>query len=79
MNGRQGLGPDCTFSVSHEVDGWQVTRDAAPLGGHFHSRGDAIRAACFKARQEEKFGSDARVLAQPGDIIMPHYEPHFGL
>jgi hypothetical protein len=47
--------------------------------GRFHTRGDAVRAACFRARSEEKRGRRVRVIAQPGDVLMPHYEPHFGL
>ena len=77
MNWPKGLGRACTFSVSDEGGGWQVRRETA-LVGDFQSRGDAIRAACFKARTEEKAGRRARVVA-PGDQVMPHYEPHFGL
>jgi hypothetical protein len=78
MNRAKGLGRACTFSVSDEGGGWRVLRGTAAVGD-FHSRGDAIRAACFKARTAEKSGRRARVVAAPGDQVMPHYEPHFGL
>jgi hypothetical protein len=55
-----------------------VFRGAVAVGD-FHSRGDAVRAACFSARAEEKHGRRARVIASPGESIMPHYEAHFGL
>lgn len=78
MSWPEGRGRACTFAVS-EVDGqWQVAREAVRVGD-FHSRGDAVRAACFKARGEEKHGRRARVIAGPGDLLVPHYEPHFGI
>lgn len=79
MNWTRGGGAARTFAVSEWGDGWEVRRDAVPVGGRFHSRGDAIRAACFRAREDEKQGARARVIAHPGGIVMPHYEPHFGL
>ena len=66
------------FTVSDKAGSWQVFRDAVAVGD-FHSRGDAVRAACFSARAEEKHGRRAQVIASPGDSIMPHYEAHFGL
>jgi len=68
----------CTFAVSEELGTWQVRRDTVPVG-RFHSRGDAIRAACFRARAEDKAGRRARVIAAPGELLMPHYESHLGL
>ena len=78
VNWPAGLGPRCTFSVADAGAGWQVRREAE-LVGNFHSRGDAVRAACCNARAEERRGQRARVVAAPGEQLMPHYEPHFGL
>jgi hypothetical protein len=55
-----------------------VRRDAV-FWGDFLSHGDAVRAACFAARNEERRGRASRVLAPPGDQLMSHYEAHFGL
>lgn len=70
------------LTVSDKSGVWTVYRGAAALSS-FHSRGDAVRAACFRARDDEKREKRGRVIAQvvasPGDEIMPHYEPHFGL
>jgi hypothetical protein len=67
----------CTFRVLEKSDGWQVLRDAR-LYGDFHTRGDAVRAACFGARSQDRYGRGSRVLMTPGDRPIPHYEPHFG-
>jgi hypothetical protein len=67
-----------TFSVSDKSGHWKVYRGATAMSA-FHSRGDAIRAACFSARYEDKNGRPARVVSTPGDQVIPHYEPHFGL
>ena len=69
---------DCTFRVSVEDGRWQVRRDAV-FWGDFLSHGDAVRAACFAARTEERRGRASRVLAPPGDQLVSHYEAHFGL
>lgn len=79
MIGRRSLRTPSIFAVSDNGDGWRVIQDAVPVGGRFHSRGDAVRAACFRARETERCGRRASVVAQPGGILMPHYEPHFGL
>ena len=68
----------CTFRVSDQDGRWRVSRNNI-LWGHFHSHGDAVRAACFAARTEEQRGRAARVFAPPEDQLMPHYEAHFGL
>lgn len=68
----------CTFRVSDQGGRWRVSRNNV-FWGHFHSHGDAVRAACFGARMEEHRGRASRVLAPPEDQLMPHYEAHFGL
>jgi hypothetical protein len=78
MNWPPGKGRTCTFAVSDESGRWQVTRDAVVMA-EFPSRGDAVRAACLDARTEEAQGRRARVIARPGDELVPHYEPHFGI
>lgn len=67
-----------TFSVSNERGGWQF-RHGAVVVGDFHSRGDAVRAACVGARAAERRGHRARVVVAPEGEVMPHFEPHFGL
>lgn len=70
------------LTVSDKSGVWKIYRGPTALSS-FHSRGDAVRAACFHARDEEKREGRGRVIAQvvasPGGEIMPHYEPHFGL
>ncbi|MDZ4371247.1 MAG: hypothetical protein U1C74_07495 [Phenylobacterium sp.] len=67
-----------TFWVSDKSGAWSVYRGEKMMSV-YHSRGDAIRAACFTARYEDKQGRRARVVAMPGDEVMPHYEAHFGI
>lgn len=72
---RRGL--MCTFHVSQISEAWQVSRDET-VYGEFDTRGDAIRAACFGARAQDRHGRGSQVLMMPGDQLVPHYEPHFG-
>lgn len=67
----------CIFRVHESTGVWQVSRDEA-LYGEFHTRGDAVRAACFGARAQDRYGRGSKVLVTPGDRPIPHYEPHFG-
>lgn len=67
-----------TYTVSDKTGVWRVYRGAAAFRD-FHTRGDAVRAACFSARDEDKRGGRARVVVTPGDQVIPHYEPYFGL
>jgi hypothetical protein len=78
MSARTPPARQSTYTVSDKTGEWKVYRGASALRG-FHTRGDAVRAACFSARDEDKRGGRARVLAAPGDEIIPHYEPYFGL
>ena len=66
-----------TFRVRQKSDVWQVSCDET-LYGEFLTRGDAVRAACFGARAEDRRGRGSQVLMTPGDRRIPHYEPHFG-
>ena len=70
-------GAGFTFRVSRKADAWQVSRDES-VYGEFFTRGDAVRAACFGARTQDRRGRGSRVLMTPGDKPIPHYEPHFG-
>lgn len=79
MNAGRDARKASTFAVSNEGDGWRIMQDDLLTEGRFHSQGDAVRAACFRAREAERKGCRAIVFAQPGDVLLPHYEPHFGL
>jgi hypothetical protein len=70
-------GTGCTFRVFQKFDVWQVTRDEA-FYGEFLTRGDAVRAACFGARAQDRHGRNSQVLMKPGDMRVAHYDPHFG-
>jgi len=70
--------PGCTFAVSDASGDWEVLKDEVSVG-RFHSRGDAVRVACFRARAEDRRGRRSRVIARPGSLVIPHYEAHFGL
>lgn len=70
-------GTGCTFRVREKSNVWEVSRDES-LYGEFLTRGDAIRAACFGARAQDRRRRGSKVLAAPGDQPIPHYEPHFG-
>jgi hypothetical protein len=67
----------CTFRVHQTSKAWQVSRDDR-FYGEFHTRGAAVRAACFGARTQERHGRGSQMLMTPGDHPVPHYEPHFG-
>lgn len=67
----------CTFRVLQKSQVWQVSRDET-FYGEFLTRGDAVRAACFGARAQDRRGRGPRVLMMPGDQRIPHNEPHFG-
>ena len=67
----------CTFRVLQKSAVWQVSRDET-LYGEFLTRGDAVRAACFGARTQDRRGPGSQVLMTPGDRPIPHYDPHFG-
>lgn len=69
--------PGCTFRVHQEAKVWKVSRDDFAYG-EFFTRGDAVRAACFGARAQDRHGPGSRVLVTPGDHPIPHYEPQFG-
>jgi hypothetical protein len=70
-------GTGCTFRVFWNSDIWQVSRDES-LYGEFLTCGDAVRAACFGARAQDRHGRGSQVLMTPGNQCVPHYEPHFG-
>jgi hypothetical protein len=67
----------CTFRVLQKSEVWQVSRDET-FYGEFLTRGDAVRAACFGARAQDRRGRGSRVVMTPGDQRIPHYDPHFG-
>lgn len=66
----------CTFRVLQTSEKWQVSRDDR-FYGEFHTRGDAVRAACLGARNQDRHGGESKVLIAPGDRRVPHYQPHF--
>lgn len=66
-----------TFRVSEQGSQWRVSRDGV-LYGDFLTRGDAVRAACFGARTQDRQGRPAQVVAAPGDQRISPYDPHFG-
>ena len=67
----------CTFRVRQTSEAWQVSRDET-VYGDFHTRGDAVRAACFGARAQDRHGPGSQVRLMPADERVSHYEPHFG-
>lgn len=77
MRSAAARGKGCTFRVHQISDVWQVSRDET-LYGKFLTRGDAVRAACFGARAQDRHSPGSQVLMTPGDQRVPHYEPHFG-
>lgn len=77
MNAALRPGTECTFRICQTSAAWQVSRDEL-FYGEFHTRGDAVRAACFGARAQDRRGRGSQVLMTPGDQRVPHYEPHFG-
>lgn len=77
MNGALRRGPGSTFRVSETSEGWQVTHGET-VYGDFGTRGEAVRAACFGARTQDRRGGRSEVRVMPGDEREPPYEPHFG-
>jgi hypothetical protein len=69
-------GTGCTFRVLQKSEVWQVSRDET-FYGEFLTRGDAVRAACFGARAQDRHGRGSQVLMTPGDERVPHYDPYF--
>lgn len=65
---------DCTFRVSVRSGVWSVTRDHVFYGDYL-SRTEALRGACSAACSAEALGGTARVLAPPGDTLIPHHDP----
>jgi hypothetical protein len=64
-------GRTCTFRTSVRSGVWQVTRDHI-FYGDFLTREAAVRSACEAARSFEASGGLARVLAPPGETLVPH-------
>lgn len=62
---------DCTFRASLRSGVWSVTRDHV-FYGDFLSRAEALRQACAAAVAVEALGGTARVLAPPGETLVPH-------
>ena len=63
---------DCTFRAALRSGVWSVTKDGAFYGDYL-SRAEALRGACAGARAIEALGGTARVLAAPGDTLVPHH------
>jgi hypothetical protein len=64
----------CTFRAGLRGGVWQVTRDYV-FHGEYASREEAAEGACNAARLLEAAGGAARVLATPGDTLIPHHAP----
>ncbi|MDO9430135.1 MAG: hypothetical protein Q7T84_02425 [Phenylobacterium sp.] len=64
----------CTFRAGLRGGVWQVTRDYV-FHGEYPTREDAAEGACNAARTLEASGGAARVLATPGDTLIPHQSP----
>lgn len=64
-----------TFRARNRAGAWQVTRNNTHHSHHV-SEGDALRAACLAARQQEAGGGRARVLTA-GGVALSHNEPQF--
>lgn len=62
----------CTFRAGLRGGVWQVTRDYV-FHGEYASREEAVEGACNAARSLEAAGGAARVLATPGDTLIPHH------
>jgi hypothetical protein len=65
---------DCTFRAALRSGVWSVTKDHAFYGDYL-SRAEALRGACSGARTVEALGGKARVLAAPGETLVPHQHP----
>ena len=65
---------DTTFLACQRGGVWAVTKNGA-FYGDYHSRDQAIRSACYGARNVEATGGEARVLAQPSDELIAHRDP----
>lgn len=63
----------CTFRISVRGGVWQVTRDGGFYGDYL-SRSEAVASACSAARSLEAAGAFARVLTQPGDVVIRHHD-----
>jgi hypothetical protein len=73
--GRKAV-PTCTFRTLSSAGAWQVTRDGVFYGDYL-TRREAAEGACSAARSFEAVGGQARVLASPGEIVIPHQHPRF--
>lgn len=69
--------PTQIFRVALASGVWQVSQDGA-FFGHYLTRGNAIRAACAGARDEERRGRAAQVFEAADSVALPHHEPHLG-
>ena len=61
----------CTFRAGLRGGVWEVTRDYVFYGDYL-TRQEAAEGACIAARTVEATGCSARVLATPGDTLIPH-------
>lgn len=66
---------DCTFRAAVRSGVWLVTKNDAFYGDYL-SRNQALRSACLGARAVEALGGTARVLAPPGETLVPHNDPN---
>jgi hypothetical protein len=62
-----------TFRTGQRAGVWFVTRDGVFYGDYL-SLAQATEAACFGARTVEAQGGTAKVLAGPGDVVVPHHD-----
>lgn len=62
---------ECTFRVRLGSTVWSVTRNEVFYGDYL-TRGDALEGARVAARAVEGLGGAARVVAEPGGILIAH-------
>ena len=66
---------DSVFRLGQRDGGvWFVTRNNV-FYGDYPNRDRALDAASFAARAVEARGGAAKVLAIPGDVVVPHAKP----
>ena len=65
---------DYTFRAAQRSGVWGVTKNNAFYGDYL-SRAEALRGACAGARTAEALGGSARVIAEPGETLIPHQHP----
>ena len=77
MHPREPIERNQVFRVTLGPGVWRVSRNGAFFGDYL-TRGNAVRAACAEARDEERRGCVAQVFDGPGAVALPHQEPQLG-